>query len=151
MTADWVGSERMKANRSTVLTMYGGNSEPPEQMPAERVKLMRTPFADYENSLREDLNRVLAGGGFDFDRDVTAVYVYRWGHGMLYPTPGSAFGMPQQVNGTWQRTNSARHKVRQPIGRIFFAGQDTEGTPSIESAFASGNRVAMELLSSATL
>lgn len=32
------------------------------------------------------------------------------------------------------------------IGRISFAGQDTEGAPSIECAIASGQRAATEVL-----
>ena len=61
--ADWVTSQRHDPNRSTVLTLYGANVLPPEDMPHERVQLLRTPFAAYEQSLREDLQRILAGAG----------------------------------------------------------------------------------------
>lgn len=40
-----------------------------------------------EASLRDDLNRILAGEGFDFDRDVRAVYLYRWGYGPVGAPP----------------------------------------------------------------
>ena len=43
---------------------------------SRRGKLIATPFASYEQSLRDDLGRVLAGRDFDFDRDVTALYLY---------------------------------------------------------------------------
>jgi hypothetical protein len=59
-----------------------------------RLQLLQTPFADYEYTLRADLHRALAGTDFDFDRDVTAIYVYRWGHGMVMPTLGFPFGTP---------------------------------------------------------
>jgi hypothetical protein len=145
--ADWVGPRRADRTRPTVLSFYGGNWYPPEEMPAERIKLMTTPFASYEQSLREDLNRVLAPGGFNFDRDTTALYIYRWGHGMIYPKIGFPFGTPQMKDGKATRTLSARHAARRPIGRISFGAQDTEGSPSIDSAIAAGFRTAAEALS----
>lgn len=144
--ADWVTPQRHDPERSTVLTVYGANTQPPEAMPHERVKLLTTPFASYETSLRNDLNRILAGGGFDFDRDVRAVYLYRWGHGMVYPTVGSPFGVPQHRHGRTVRTPAPRHIARRRLGRIAFAGQDTESLPAVESAIASGWRTAQEVL-----
>ncbi|PYU47929.1 MAG: hypothetical protein DMG53_07580, partial [Acidobacteria bacterium] len=71
--ADWVTSNRSNPNRPTVLTFYGGNTASVADQPNERIKLLTTPFSSYEDSLRADLNRVLAGRNFDFDRDVRAV------------------------------------------------------------------------------
>ena len=90
--ADWIGPNRHDPNRQTVLTFYGANELPPEDMRSERVKLLSRPFSEYENSLREDLERIFVGTGFDFDCDVSAVYLYRWGHGMVYPKVGFPFG-----------------------------------------------------------
>ena len=53
-----------------MLTFYGGNTASVEDQPNERIKLLTTPFSSYEDSLRSDMNRVLAGRNFDFDRDV---------------------------------------------------------------------------------
>lgn len=145
--ADWVGTNRYDHKRPVVLTFFGANTEPPENMPAEREKLLNTPFGSYEDSLRSDLNRILASAGFDFDRDVSAVYIYRWGHGMIYPKPGFPFGPPVNQNGRAVRTTASRHIARAQLGRISFAGQDTEGSPSIESAIGSGLRTAEEVLS----
>jgi hypothetical protein len=113
-------------------------------MRAERLKLLNTPFSSYEDSLRADLTRILAGTSFDFARDVKAVFVYRWGHGMIYPKPGFVFGAPRVEQGKPVRTPGPRHLARAQLGRISFAGQDVEGTPSIESAIASGLRTAKE-------
>jgi hypothetical protein len=88
----------------------------------------------------------MTGTKFDFDRDVTAIYLYRWGHGMMMPTPGHTFGTTLGSNGKIDRSKGPRHIACAPIGRIFFAGQDTEGTPSVESAIASGQRVARQAL-----
>jgi len=118
---------------------FGGNAAGPGVLAAERAKLLNTPFGDYEQSLREDLSRTMAGTAFDFDRDVTAIYLYRWGHGMTMPVVNHIFG-------TGDRATSPRRVAAAPLGRIVFAGQETEGTPSVESAMASGQRAANEVL-----
>ena len=146
VTADWVSPRRDERERPTVLTFYGGNHRPPEEMAHERVQLLTTPFSAYEASLRDDLNRVLGRAGFDFERDVSAVYLYRWGHGMIFPKPGFPHGKPQTRQGAIVRTPAARHIARRQIGRISFGGQDTESSPSLESAIASGLRTALEAL-----
>ena len=139
--ADWIGPRRHVRNRETVLTFYGGNSAPPEEMPVERMKLMTTPFADYEKSLREDLGRILGDTDFNFDQDVSAISLYRWGHGMTFPKPFHLFGKEKE-----DRKNAPRLLARKQLGRISFAGQDTEGSPSIECAIASGLRCSGEVL-----
>lgn len=146
VVADWVKPSGLNRNRPTVLTFYCANEMPPEEMHKERVKLLTTPFLDYENSLRDDLNRILAQAGFDFDRDVSAVYIYRWGHAMIYPKPGFAFGAPTYIGGRAVRTPAARHIARAQIGRISIAGQDVESSPAIEGAIGSGLRTALEVL-----
>jgi spermidine dehydrogenase len=138
--ADWAGARRTTRDRPTVLTFFGGNEAGPSELAGERVKLLSTPFGDYEQSLREDLSRIMTGTAFDFDRDVSAIYLYRWGHGMIMPTPGHIFG-----SGT-NRDDSPRRMAAAPMGTISFAGQDTEGTPSVECALASGRRAAQEAL-----
>ena len=137
--ADWATPDRGRRDRPTVLTFFGGNAAGPGVLAAERAKLLNTPFGDYEQSLREDLSRTMAGTAFDFDRDVTAIYLYRWGHGMTMPVVNHIFG-------TGDRATSPRRVAAAPLGRIVFAGQETEGTPSVESAMASGQRAANEVL-----
>ncbi len=146
VVADWVGPNRSNANRQTVLTFYGGNTASVEDQPNERIKLLTTPFSSYEDSLRADLNRVLAGRNFDFDRDVTAVYLYRWGHSMVYPKPGWPFSAPINKNGQVIRVPSARFYARQQIGRISFGAQDVESSPANESALGAGVRTSGEIL-----
>ncbi len=138
--ADWATARRRQRNRPTVLTFFGENVAGPEELPAERFKLLNTPFGDYETSIRDDLSRVMAGTAFDFDRDVTSIYLYRWGHGLTMPVPGYVFGKGPD------RSASPRRIAAAPLGRIVFAGQDTEGTPSVESAIASGDRASKEAL-----
>ncbi len=146
VVADWVGANRSDPARQTVLTFYGGNTASVEDQPNERIKLLTTPFSSYEDSLRSDMNRVLAGRNFDFDRDVAAVYVYRWGHSMVYPKPGWPFSAPINQNGQAIRVPSARFYARQKIGRISFGAQDVESSPANESALGAGVRTSGEVL-----
>lgn len=110
------------------------------------MKLLSTPFGDYEKSLKDDLSRVMRGTGFDFDRDVSAVFIYRWGHSMILPTTKSVFGNVHGPEGRLIRDKAPRRIACRPLGPISFAGQYTEGSPSVESGIASGHRVALELL-----
>jgi spermidine dehydrogenase len=144
--ADWVTERRKSPNRPTVLTFFGGNRAPPEELAGERVKLLQTPFSDYEISLKDDLSRILRGSKFDFDRDVNAIFLYRWGHSMFMPTPNFLFGETRKPDGTHNRTKAPRTVACSPLGPIFFAGQHREGTPSVESAISSGHRAALEVL-----
>jgi hypothetical protein len=150
---DWVSGDRDNPNRAVTLTFYGGNWSDRSEMPAERLKLLTTSFSTYEDSLRDDLERIFAGEGFEFDRDVTDIGVYRWGHGMTYPAVGVPFGAPVTTttghgskSTTVTRTNAPRHVARAKLGRISIAGQDTESSPALESAFGSGRRVSAEVL-----
>jgi spermidine dehydrogenase len=132
---------------SPVLTFYGGNTASVADQPNERIKLLTTPFSSYEDSLRADMNRILAGRNFDFNRDVVSVYLYRWGHSMVYPKPGWPFSAPITAsNGQVTRVPSARFYARQQIGRISFGAQDVESSPANESAIGAGLRTSGEVL-----
>jgi hypothetical protein len=146
VVADWMSPNRSNPNRQTVLTFYGGNTASVADQPNERIKLLTTPFSSYEDSLRSDMNRVLVGRNFDFDRDVTAVYLYRWGHSMVYPKPGWPFSSPINKNGQVIRVPSARFYARQQVGRISFGAQDVESSPANESAIGAGLRTSGEVL-----
>jgi len=146
VVADWMGSNRTNPNRQTVLTFYGGNTASVADQPNERIKLLTTPFSSYEDSLRADMNRILGGRGFDFDRDVVAMYLYRWGHSMVYPKPGWPFSAPMNKNGQAIRVPSARFYARQQVGRISFGAQDVESSPANESAIGAGVRTSGEVL-----
>ena len=51
---------------------------------AARAQLYAMSFADFEAHLRDELSRMLAGGGFNARRDIAAITVNRWGHGYAY-------------------------------------------------------------------
>jgi hypothetical protein len=144
--ADWITDQRDEPDRPTVLTFFGGNRTAPEELANERVKLLQTPFGDYEQSLKDDLSRIMRGSSFEFDRDVSAIFLYRWGHSMIMPVPGSVFGNVRKHNGRLDRSRAPRRVASRPLGPILFAGQHTEGTPSVESAIGSGHRCAQQAL-----
>lgn len=152
VVADWplVGNDvaaRSNGARPNVLTFYSGFfQDPATERRNERVALLQTPFSEYEASLREDMARVWGPSGFVWERDVTAVYLYRWGHGMVHPYVGWTFGQPiTGSGGQVTRTPSDRHRARAQIGRVSFAAQDSEGAPAIEDAIFAGTRAAGEI------
>jgi spermidine dehydrogenase len=146
VVADWVGPNRNDPTRETVLTFYGGNTASVADQPNERIKLLTTPFSSYEDSLRSDMNRILASRNFDFDRDVVSMYLYRWGHSMVYPKPGWPFSAPIIQGGQVTRVPSPRYYARQQVGRISIGAQDVESSPANESAIGAGLRTSGEVL-----
>jgi spermidine dehydrogenase len=55
-----------------------------EQFRAGRARLLEMSFADFEDRIRDQLDRMLGGGGFRSGRDVAAITVNRWSHGYAY-------------------------------------------------------------------
>jgi spermidine dehydrogenase len=55
-----------------------------DQHRAGRYELLQTPFETFEQKIRDQLSRMLAGTGFDAARDITAITVNRWPHGYAY-------------------------------------------------------------------
>jgi hypothetical protein len=135
--------------RPNVLTVYDGGFEDPATHRYEaRVELLTQPFSYYEDALRAELERVFGPFGFNWSQDVTAVYLYRWGHALNVPYVGWTFGVPQgSPPGQVTRTDGSRTIGRQRVGRITFAGQDSEGAPATEDAIYSGRRCIDELSS----
>jgi spermidine dehydrogenase len=55
-----------------------------DQYRAGRFELLSTKFETIERNIREQLQRMLGGTGFDTARDVEAITVNRWAHGYAY-------------------------------------------------------------------
>jgi spermidine dehydrogenase len=55
-----------------------------DQYRAGRYELLNTKFETIERNIREQLQRMLGGAGFDAARDIEAVTVNRWAHGYAY-------------------------------------------------------------------
>ena len=55
-----------------------------EQHRMGREDLLATSFETFERNIRDQLGRMLEGGGFDPARDIEAITVNRWPHGYAY-------------------------------------------------------------------
>jgi protoporphyrinogen oxidase len=90
-----------------------------------RAKLLASTWSDWADVLVSDLSRA----HHDLARLVETIDVWRWGHGMVRPTPGFLFG-------------PSRRKAADPFGAIHFAHSDLSGMALFEEAQYWGVRAA---------
>jgi hypothetical protein len=69
----------------------------------------------------------------DIDDVVEQIDLYRWGHGMIRPSPGSLWGESAKLR-------------QQPLERVFFASCDTTGLPLYEEAVFAGIKAAEQAM-----
>ena len=112
-----------------------------EQFKAGRYELLSTSFETFERKIREQLGRMLAGGGFDSARDIQAITVNRWPHGYAYEY--NPLFEPQD------RPASERPCVlgRKPFGRISIANSDSDGHAYTNTAIDQAYRAVQEIIS----
>jgi spermidine dehydrogenase len=110
-----------------------------EQYIAGRMELFNTPFATFERNIRDQLGRMLAGGGFDPERDIEAIIVNRWSHGYGYE-------YDPLFDPDWP--HDARPNVigRKPFGRITIANSDSGATAYTDVAIDQAHRAVSQLL-----
>jgi spermidine dehydrogenase len=114
-----------------------------DQYRAGRYDLLTTNFETFEQHLRDQLGRMLAGADFDPARDIQAITVNRWPHGYSY-----------EYNPLFEpldRPASERPCVigRKPFGRIKIANSDADGHAYTNIAIDQGYRAVSEISSSA--
>jgi len=101
--------------------------------------LLSTSFETFERSIRDQLGRVLADGGFDPARDIEAVTVNRWPHGYAY-----------EYNPLWDPDWPEGQRpcdiARKPRGRIAIANSDAAAAAYTDQAFDQAYRAVQELL-----
>jgi spermidine dehydrogenase len=110
-----------------------------EQNKAGRAQLLATPFATFERNIRDQLQRVLAGGGFDAARDIEGITVNRWPHG--YAPEYNPLFDPELPEA--QRPHVLG---RARFGRIAIANSDAGGSAYTDSAIDQAHRAVAELL-----
>jgi len=112
-----------------------------EQFQAGRYELFMTSFETFERKIRDQLGRVLGGGGFDPAKDIQAITVNRWPHGYAYEY--------NQLFEPIDRPESERPCVigRQPFGRITIANSDSDGHAYTNIAIDQAYRAVQEALS----
>jgi spermidine dehydrogenase len=109
-----------------------------DQQRAGHVELLTTPFRTFELKIRDQLARVLAGGGFDPARDIDAITVNRWPHGYAYEY--NPLWDPD-----WPEGQSPCEIGRKPFGRIAIANSDAGAAAYTDSAIDQAYRAVREL------
>lgn len=92
-----------------------------EQLAQARRALLAQDHSFWTAQIMADLSRAHP----ELEERVERVDLYRWGHGMMRPSPASLWGPPA----AWRQ---------QPMERIFFASCDATGLPLCEEAMFSG-------------
>jgi spermidine dehydrogenase len=111
-----------------------------DQHRAGRAELLSTSFETIERSIRDQLGRVLAGGGFDPAADILGITVNRWPHGYTYQY--------NSLSEDFWLTNGEQPcaVARRPHGRIAIANADAAAYAYTDAAIDHGYRAVQELL-----
>ncbi|OUI95842.1 hypothetical protein HK13_03180 [Acetobacter indonesiensis] len=118
-----------------------------DQHRAGRAILLGLTFEQFEQEVRQQLQRILGGGGFNADTDIAAITVNRWPHGYAY-TYNSLYDPLD-----WVFTETSERpcvKARKPFGRVAIANSDSGASPHTDAAFEQAHRAVTELLARQT-
>jgi spermidine dehydrogenase len=110
-----------------------------DQNRAGRAELLQTSYLQFERNIRDQLGRMLGGGGFDPARDIEGITVNRWAHGYAF-TP-FALDLPE-----WQPGQEPWVLGRKPFGRIAIANSDAGASAYTDVAIDEAYRAVGELL-----
>ncbi len=114
-----------------------------EQHTVARNNMLTTSFDTFENNLRDQMTRVLSGGGFDDERDILGITVNRWPHGYSYSYN------PLYDPTEWAYTSTDERPCvvgRQQHGRISIANSDAAASPHTDASINEAYRAVNELL-----
>jgi spermidine dehydrogenase len=114
-----------------------------DQHRAGRENLMTTPFASFEQKVRDQLGRMLGPAGFDPARDLLALTVNRWPHGYAY-TYNTLFDPVEWALGTPDDRPCV--VARKPFFRIAIANADAAASPHTDAAIREAARAVADLL-----
>jgi spermidine dehydrogenase len=110
-----------------------------DQHRAGRQELLDTPFEHMEQTIRQQMARVLGPGGFDPAQDIKAITVNRWPHGYAY-----------EYNPLWDPDWPAGQAPceigRKPFGRITIANSDAAAAAYTDQAMDQAYRAVDELI-----
>ncbi|HET7292952.1 MAG TPA: NAD(P)-binding protein [Vicinamibacteria bacterium] len=107
-----------------------------EQHRLGRSELLSTTFEAEERRIREQLARMLSGGGFDPARDILAITVNRWPHGYARSDTPPGWPGPEKP---WEAG-------RRSFGRIAVAGSDAGASALTQVAIDQALRAVGEVL-----
>ena len=114
-----------------------------DQNRAGRAELLQTPFSQFERNIRDQLARMLGGGGFDPARDIAGITVNRWAHGYAFEYHDSdALFDPE-----WKEGEQPWVLGRKRFGKIAIANADAAASAETDAALDQAWRAVGELLS----
>lgn len=129
-------------DKPTVLTFYLGlytaGRPAGEQGNLGREKMLSTSYADYEQQIRRQMNRLFRDAGFDAKKDIAGIILNRWGHARVLQPPGFYYGHDGKP--------SVREIVQKGFGKIAIAHAELNGHQNATGALAQGKRAAQQLL-----
>ncbi len=101
-------------------------------------KLYAMTFADFEERIRDDLDRMLGPGGFSAARDIAAITVNRWPHGYSYVA--NSLYDPDDYE------EMVLKLARRRLGPVGIANTDAGGDAWVHYAIDQADRAVKELL-----
>src|SRR4029077_10616182 len=101
-------------------------------------KLYAMTFADFEERIRDDLDRMLVPSGFSAARDIAAITVTRWPHGYSYVA--NSLYDPDDYE------EAVVNLARQRHGRVAIANTDSGGDAWAHFAIEQAERAVRDLL-----
>jgi spermidine dehydrogenase len=115
---------------------------PRDQHRAGRAELLQTSFSQFERNIRDQLARMLGGGGFDPARDIEGITVNRWAHGYAFEhNDYNALFDPQ-----WKEGEQPWVLGRKKFGRISIANSDAGARAETDAAIDQAWRAVGEIL-----
>jgi spermidine dehydrogenase len=108
------------------------------QFRSGRAQLLAITFADFEERIRDELDRMLGRGGFESARDIAAITVNRWSHGYSY--------VANSLYDSDDYEDAVLKPARQRFGRVAIANSDAAGDAYAHLAIDEANRAVRELI-----
>jgi spermidine dehydrogenase len=109
-----------------------------EQFRAGRARLLGTSFADFEDRIRDQLDRMLGAGGFRSGRDIAAITVNRWSHGYAY-------SIDSLYDPDYEKGAEPFVLARRPFGSVSIANSDAAWDAFAHTAIREAARAVAEL------
>jgi len=109
-----------------------------DQHRAGHFDILNTDFPTFEEKIRDQLARILGPGGFDGQRDITAITVNRWPHGYAYE-------YNPLFDPAWPEGGAPHEIGRARFGRITIANSDAGAAAYTDSAIDQAYRAVQEL------
>ncbi|WP_186644999.1 NAD(P)-binding protein [Fluviispira vulneris] len=119
-----------------VPTMPDSGLDARSQARLARAKLLTTPFAEMENDIRQQLQRMLGNQGFNHKKDILALTVNRWSHGYSY----AAKDLFDDKN----ENQKIIQLAAKPFGNITIANADSAWSPYTHVAIDMAHRAVQE-------